>query len=318
MVHPGCVSCYILMEKSISLMSMMFQMLLTNQLPCTLLIIGQLPWDPSGTHFPIPKVTMDSIVHTAVTRVEFYSNFVNSDSPVVTDLLLDLLFHCLSCHANWSPTPVFVTDVLSSVLKSFQIFHTLSPDSNNWLVLNRYSSVDFRRFHTLWPQKMNNVSLLFHGASWWWSGHVVRAIAQAHTAQSSWPLYDILLRSHFMSQNKVFRCAYFSMHFRIKFLSLNDFPSYIQSGLVLERWRMHYIWHHTMSLMHWLLQSLNWHTVDNVKQMTVKYKYLKKIMHYSSIVNDAMIVGTTFPPYHQYRLQSAEGGGAVWPYLPVC
>ena len=29
-----------------------------------------------------------------------------------------------------------------------------------------------------------------------------------------------------MSRNKIFRCAYFSMHFRIKFLLFNDFPSY--------------------------------------------------------------------------------------------
>ena len=27
-----------------------------------------------------------------------------------------------------------------------------------------------------------------------------------------------------MSQNKIFRCAYFSMHFGIKFLLFNDFP----------------------------------------------------------------------------------------------
>ena len=29
-----------------------------------------------------------------------------------------------------------------------------------------------------------------------------------------------------MSRIKIFRCAYFSMHFRIKFLLFNDFPSY--------------------------------------------------------------------------------------------
>jgi hypothetical protein len=74
---------------------------------------------------------------------------------------------------------------------------------------------------------MNNASLLFHGASWQWSGHVVRAIAQAHSARSSRPLYGILLRSHFVSRYKNFRCAYFSIHFRIKFLLFNDFPSYI-------------------------------------------------------------------------------------------
>jgi len=54
---------------------------------------------------------MDNIVRRAVTYVEFYGNFTNSDSPVVTDSLVDLLFHCLSCHADWSPTPVFIADV---------------------------------------------------------------------------------------------------------------------------------------------------------------------------------------------------------------
>ena len=169
---------------------------------------------------------MDNIVRIAVTHIEFYSNFINSDSPLVTDSLLYLLFHCLSCHANWSPTAVFITDALSSVLKSFHpsIHSLLAQTTVSILIL--HSSVDFRRFHTLWPQKTNNASLLFHGVSWQWSGHVVRAIAQAHTARSSRPLYGILLRSHFVSRNKIVCCAYFSMHFRIKFLLFNDFPSY--------------------------------------------------------------------------------------------
>jgi hypothetical protein len=226
MVHPGLVCCHNSMEKSNSFTSMTVQMLLTNRLSCTLVIIGQLPWYPSATHFPIPEVIMDNIVRRAVTHVEFYGNFINSDSPVVTDSLLNLLFHCLSCHANWSPTPVFITDVLSSVLKSFHPFIHSPLTQTTVSILNLHSSLDFRRFHTLWPQTTNNTSLLFHGASWQWSGHVVRAIVQAHTAWSSRPLYGILLRSHFVSQNKIFRCAYFSIHFRIKFLLFNDFPSY--------------------------------------------------------------------------------------------
>jgi hypothetical protein len=106
MVHPGLVSCHNSMEKSISFTSMTVQMLLTNRLPCTLVIIGQLRWDPSATQFPIPEVIMDNIVCRAMTDVEFYGNFINSDSPVVTDSLLDLLFHCLSCYTNWSPSGV--------------------------------------------------------------------------------------------------------------------------------------------------------------------------------------------------------------------
>jgi len=75
--------------------------------------------------------------------------FVNSDSPVVTDSLLDLLFHCLSFHANWSPYPVFITDVLSSVLKSFHPFIHSPLTQTTVSILNLHSSVDFRRFHTL-------------------------------------------------------------------------------------------------------------------------------------------------------------------------
>ena len=160
---------------------------------------------------------------------------------------LDQLFYCLTCHSNWSPTPVSITDILSSVLKTFHPF-THSPLTQTTVsILNIHSSVDFRRFHTLWPQKTNNASLLFHGASWQRSGHVVRPIAQAQTAWSSRPLYDILLRSHFVSRNKIFRCAYFSMHFTIKFLLFNDFPSYAfntilitnstyQLVFVMQRW----------------------------------------------------------------------------------
>jgi len=149
MVHPGLVLRHNSMEKSISFTSMMVQMLLTNRLLCTLVIIEQLPWDPSATHFPIPKVIMDDNVCRAVTHVEFYGNFINSDSPAVTDSLLDLLFHCLSCYANWSPTPVFITDFLSSVLKSFHPFTHSPLTQTTASILNLHSSVDFRRFHTL-------------------------------------------------------------------------------------------------------------------------------------------------------------------------
>jgi len=110
MVHPGLVSCHNSMEKSISFTSVTVQILLTNRLPCMLVIIRQLPWDPSATHFPILKVIMDNIVRRAMTHAEFYGSFINSDSPVVTVLLLNLLFHCLGCHANRSPTPVFISD----------------------------------------------------------------------------------------------------------------------------------------------------------------------------------------------------------------
>jgi len=132
MVHLGLVSCHNSMEKSISFMSMMVQMLLRNCMLCTLVITGQLPWDPSATHYPIPEVIMDIIVRRAMTHVECCGNFINSDLPVVTDLLLDLLFHCFTCHTNWSPTPVFVTDILLAVSKSFHPF-IHSPDSNNCL-----------------------------------------------------------------------------------------------------------------------------------------------------------------------------------------
>jgi hypothetical protein len=149
MVHPGLISCHSSMEKSISFLSIMVQMLLTNCLPCTLVIIGRLPWDPSATHFPIPEVIMDNIVHRAVTEVKFYGSFINSDTPVVTDLLLDLLFHCPSCHASWSTSLAFITDVLSSVLKSFHPFIHSPLTQTAVSILNLHSSVDLRRFHNL-------------------------------------------------------------------------------------------------------------------------------------------------------------------------
>jgi hypothetical protein len=161
MVHPGLVSCHSSMEKSISFTSITVQMLLINGLPCTLLIIGQLPWDPSATHWPIPEVIRDNIVCRAMTPVEFYGNFINSDLPVVLDSLLHLLFHCLSCHANWSASSVFITEILSSVLKSFHPFIHSPLTQTTVSILNLHSSVDFRRFHTLWPQKTNNTLLLF-------------------------------------------------------------------------------------------------------------------------------------------------------------
>jgi len=36
-----------------------------------------------------------------------------------------------------------------------------------------------------------------------------------------------------MSRNKIFRCAYFSMHFKIKFLLFNDFPPHFIKTLTL-------------------------------------------------------------------------------------
>jgi len=92
---------------------------------------------------------MDNIVGRATTRVEFYGNFINSESPVVTDSLLDLLFHCPSCHTNWSPYPVFITDVLSFVLKCFHPFIHSPLTQTTVSILSLQSSVDFRRFHIL-------------------------------------------------------------------------------------------------------------------------------------------------------------------------
>jgi len=149
MVHPGLISCHNLMEQIIIFTCMTVQMLCTNRLPYALLIMGQIPWDPSPTHCSIPEVIVDNIVSRAVTPVERYGNFVNSDLLVVTDLLLDLLFYCLSCHAKWSPTPVFITDVLSSVLKSFHPFIHSPLTQTIVTILNFHSSVDFRSFDTL-------------------------------------------------------------------------------------------------------------------------------------------------------------------------
>jgi len=90
-------------------------------------------WDTSATHLPTPKVIMENIVRRAVTHVEFNGNFISSDLPVIMDSLLDLLFHCQRCHANWPPIPVFISEVLSSIVKLFPPIHTLSPHPNNCL-----------------------------------------------------------------------------------------------------------------------------------------------------------------------------------------
>jgi len=91
---------------------------------------------------------MDNTLRRAVTHVQFYGNFCNSNSSVVTDSLLVLLFHCLSCHANWPTTPVFITDVLPSGLKSFLTFIHSSLTQTAVSILNLNLSVDFGRFHT--------------------------------------------------------------------------------------------------------------------------------------------------------------------------
>jgi hypothetical protein len=141
------------MEKNISFTSMAIQMLLTNRLECRLAIIGQLPWDPTATHFAILEVIMDNIVRRAVAHVQIYGNFINSDSPVVTDSLLDLLSHCRSCHANWSPTVVFITDVLSSVSKSLHPFIHSPLTQTAVSILNLRFSVDLKFSHPLTTKK---------------------------------------------------------------------------------------------------------------------------------------------------------------------
>ena len=59
----------------------------------------------------------------------------DDDSPVVTDSLLDLLLHCLSCHLNWS-----------SVFKSFHPFIHSPMTETTVSILNLHSSVDFKSF----------------------------------------------------------------------------------------------------------------------------------------------------------------------------
>jgi hypothetical protein len=81
-----------------------------------------------------------------MTHVEFYVNFINSDCPVVMDSLRDLLFHCLSCHANWSPSPVFISDILSSVLKSFHPFIHSPLTQTTVSIVNLHSSENSEGF----------------------------------------------------------------------------------------------------------------------------------------------------------------------------
>jgi hypothetical protein len=143
-----------------------------------------------------------------VTHVKFYGNFVNSDSPVFTDWLLDLLFHRLSRHANWSPSPGFITDVLSFVLKSFHPL-THSPLTQTTVSIpNLHSSVDFRRFHTL-RQKKKRITLRCSSTVQVDSGAAMLYDLLRRLILLDRHLYGILLRSHFVSRNKIFHCAYF-------------------------------------------------------------------------------------------------------------
>jgi hypothetical protein len=151
-VNPGHISCHNSVQKSMSFTSMKSQMLLTNHLPCTFLITGQLSWNPSATHLPITDIIMDSIVCWAVTPVQIYGDLINVDLTTITVSPLDLLFYCLSCHANWSPNWVFITAVFLPLWNLSTHSYTLPWIKQNVSVQNLYSSVDFR-FLTLWPQK---------------------------------------------------------------------------------------------------------------------------------------------------------------------
>lgn len=84
--------------------------------------IGQLPWDPSATHFPISWVIVENIVLRTMTHIEFYSNFINIDSTIVMDSLFNLLFHCLSYYTSWTSILMFINDDLSFIFKSFNPF----------------------------------------------------------------------------------------------------------------------------------------------------------------------------------------------------
>ena len=72
-----------------------------------------------------------------------------------------------------------------------------------------------------------------------------------------------------MSRNKIFRSEYLSMHFRIKFLLFNDFPSYI-----LPEWTVRPSFHFRPPQRHrailWILphmvycRSQHWHRVPTI------------------------------------------------------
>jgi hypothetical protein len=61
-----------------------------------------------------------------------------------------------------------------------------------------------------------------------------------------------------------------------------------------ERGGVHYIWHHTLSLMQWLLHSLNWHTVDNIKQIHWSMNILRRP---STIAASSVMPWLLEPPF---------------------
>ena len=74
-------------------------------------------------------------------------------------------------HAYCGP----VSKMASQQEKAFCVLHF--EVSRSVITVQCEFCARFRRFHTLWPQKTNNASLLFHGASWQWSGRVVCCMA---------------------------------------------------------------------------------------------------------------------------------------------
>ena len=84
------------------------------------------------------SVLLTPYVPSGLTGIDDDDDDDDDNSHVVTDSLLDLMFHCLSCHANWS-----------SVLKPFHPLKHSPLTETTVSILNLHSSVDSRRFHAL-------------------------------------------------------------------------------------------------------------------------------------------------------------------------
>lgn len=106
MVRLGQVSWRISMRKSFSFRNIKVQQSLINRLLYTLVIIRQLSWNPSSTHFSIPEVIMINIEHG-----------ICSPTPV---FIIDVLFLFL----NLSTLTLFFID--------FRRFHTVRSQKKNF------------------------------------------------------------------------------------------------------------------------------------------------------------------------------------------
>ena len=109
-------------------------------------------------------------------------------------------------------------------LEIFQPIHTLSLDPNNCLLTETSFFCWFQKVSHPLTTKKRIMLGCFSRCKLTIEWPCCTCYCTVSYCLIVTTLYGILLRNHFVSQNKIFRCTYFFMQFRIKFLLFNDFP----------------------------------------------------------------------------------------------